>query len=237
MAFKGVDLAIYSVFQALGLKVGIHPTIENRSQIMGGLSAKDLMKSSSRPDGDHVENCLAAMAPRPDPNWDEDDPDDYREDEYSDEEEERTTIVGTKLHGPTFDESYEEESREVSLRKLGPAEAFNLIHCLFKPVSSAWPHQKVGQILWMNEPTHKDFAYAGLAVSVHLSRVRFWNELSFACPVRKRGFSKLPIFGGLDPRRGARKQQQDESTTRPYNGFDERRNAAKDTIERYFNRI
>lgn len=116
MAFKGVDLAIYSVFKALGLKIGIHPTIGNRSQNMGGLSARDLMSPSSRPDGDYVENRLAAMAPRTDTVWDEDDTDEY---EYTHETEEQTTIVGTKLHGPTFDNNYEEESEEVSLCKLG----------------------------------------------------------------------------------------------------------------------
>ena len=32
------------------------------------------------------------------------------------EREETTTLVGTKLHGPTFDDDYEEESEEVSFR-------------------------------------------------------------------------------------------------------------------------
>lgn len=37
MALKGVDPAIYSVSQALGLTVGIHPIVKNKSQDMGGL--------------------------------------------------------------------------------------------------------------------------------------------------------------------------------------------------------
>jgi len=181
MAFKGVDLAIYSVFQALGLKVGIHPTIENRSHNMGGLSAKDLMSPSSRYDGDldgdYVENCLAAMDTRADQYCDKDEPDYYNERSYSGESEERTTIVGTKLHGPTFDESYEEESEEVSPGTLESLEASDLIYYLFKPVSYVWPHQKVPNILWMNEPTHKDFAHAGLAVSAQPFTIEYRNEV------------------------------------------------------------
>lgn len=33
-------------------------------------------------------------------------------------------------------------------------------------LAEAWPHEKVPQIVWLNEPTHKDFAHAGLAVSL-----------------------------------------------------------------------
>jgi hypothetical protein len=122
MAFKGVDLAVYSVFQALGLKVGVHPTIENRSGRMGGLSAKILMSPPSRSDGDHVDNCIAELAAKKEVDYDEDD---YEEDDY---EEDRTTIVGTKLHGPTFDDDYEENSGKVNHYPLKTTELFNLMH-------------------------------------------------------------------------------------------------------------
>ena len=146
-AFKGVDLAIFSVFQALGLKVGIHPIIQNRSGNIGGLSAKDLMQDSTVPrKGDFVENCLKNLSGKSkrlrgtgnggDVQMlyeEDDDADDntYSTDEEEEEEEgmdyyhslsysypnsereETTTLVGTKLHGPTFDE---EESEEVSFR-------------------------------------------------------------------------------------------------------------------------
>ena len=62
-AFKGVDLAIFSVFHALGLKVGVHPIIQNKSETMGGLPAKDLMRGPTVPRrGDFVENCLKIMS-------------------------------------------------------------------------------------------------------------------------------------------------------------------------------
>ncbi|KAF6224617.1 hypothetical protein HO173_012960 [Letharia columbiana] len=168
-AFKGVDLAIFSVFHALGLKVGVHPIIENRSENMGGLSARELMRGRTVPrEGDFVENCLTNLSGKPThlrgEGFDEDVEISYDAMDGSDSEEEKeglyyynnledkfskcgqaeyTTIVGTKLHGPTFDKSYEEESKE--------------------PVTAAWPHQKVPQIVWLNEPMHKEFAHAGLA--------------------------------------------------------------------------
>lgn len=116
MAFKGVDLAIYSVFQALGLTVGIHPIVKNKSKSMGGLSIQDLMGSPSQPDGDYVENCLKAMALKEGDHTFYDC--EYMSDEDEDgsgDKEERRTIVGTKLHGPTFDENYDMESEDVSV--------------------------------------------------------------------------------------------------------------------------
>lgn len=37
----------------------------------------------------------------------------FDDDDAFDAEDERRTIVGTKLHGPTFDENYKEESEEL----------------------------------------------------------------------------------------------------------------------------
>ncbi|KAL8873488.1 MAG: hypothetical protein Q9174_001062 [Haloplaca sp. 1 TL-2023] len=97
-AFKGVDLAIYSVFRNLGFNVGVHPIIKNEQYQMGGMSYKQLMRDThdlARPD--HVEYFLrklekaqiAADKAR-------------AKDSYSfDRETEYTTSVGTELHGPT----------------------------------------------------------------------------------------------------------------------------------------
>ena len=50
---------MFSVFSALGLNVGIHPIIQNRSENMGGLSAKELLHGPTVPrEGDFVENFL-----------------------------------------------------------------------------------------------------------------------------------------------------------------------------------
>lgn len=148
-AFKGVDLAIFSVFHALGLKVGIHPIVYNRDARMGGLSSRELMEGPTVPrEGDFVENCLENLSKRSKllrcSCYDagiNGYVDDSNEDEYP---EDYDTIVGTSFHGPTFGESYEEgEDKE--------------------PVTSAGPHKKVSRIVWMNEPVHSDFAHAGLA--------------------------------------------------------------------------
>lgn len=107
---------------------------------MGGLSARELMRGRTVPrEGDFVENCLTNLSGKPThlrgEGFDEDVEISYDAMDGSDSEEEKeglyyynnledkfskcgqaeyTTIVGTKLHGPTFDKSYEEESKEVS---------------------------------------------------------------------------------------------------------------------------
>lgn len=114
-AFKGVDLAVYSVFHSLRLKVGVHPIIKNKYG-MGGMSMWELMHDTHyAAQGDHVELFLRDLEKRPG-TGDEDSEDyDSNEEEYFRErvQEEFTTIVGTSLHGPTFD-CLENESREVS---------------------------------------------------------------------------------------------------------------------------
>ena len=83
-AFKGVDLAVFSVFHALGLNVGVHPIIENRSKSMGGLSVKELWRGPTVPrKGDYVENCLEILEQQAaqDPyDFDPDDEEDFDED-------------------------------------------------------------------------------------------------------------------------------------------------------------
>ena len=82
-AFKGVDLAVFSVFSALGLNVGIHPIIPNRSDYMGGLSAEELLDAPTVPEeGDFVEQYLKDLAQ--DSEEEEDDAYDYN---YRDEKE------------------------------------------------------------------------------------------------------------------------------------------------------
>ncbi|KAL8840466.1 MAG: hypothetical protein Q9176_003792 [Flavoplaca citrina] len=101
-AFKGVDLAIYSVFRNLGFNVGVHPIIKNEQYQMGGISYKQLMRDTHDPTcPDHVEYFLrilekaqiAADKAR------------ATGDRYCiNPEEEYTTNVGTELHGPTREE-------------------------------------------------------------------------------------------------------------------------------------
>ena len=111
MAFKGFDLAIYSAFKALGLNVGVHPVIRNRSSSLGGLSVAELMDGPPYDENgvDHVTTCLASLGDS------QESEDEFSFRESNPEEDDETTTVGTKLHGPTFDENYEEESEEVSV--------------------------------------------------------------------------------------------------------------------------
>ncbi|KAL8743108.1 MAG: hypothetical protein Q9184_008153 [Pyrenodesmia sp. 2 TL-2023] len=101
LAFKGVDLAIYSVFRSLGLSVGIHPIIRNRSKRTGGISMKQLLQDDDdHADGDHVELLMDKLR---------------EEEENGDphaEGTDRATIVGKELHAPTFDKNYDEDDIE-----------------------------------------------------------------------------------------------------------------------------
>ena len=136
-AFKGVDLAVYTVFNSLGYKAGIHPIVKNVSNKWGGLSANTLLYAST--EGDYVETCLQNLADRRNMSrqeyedlqyeyyekrndrstWDDDqDEDGVDECEYLDMgyheyleggDDEPSTIVGTKLHGIVFDK-YEDET-------------------------------------------------------------------------------------------------------------------------------
>ena len=118
------------MFHALGLKVGVHPIIENKSENMGGLSAKELLLGPTIPrEGDFVENCLQNLAERSSARHS----DEYEDTTYDEngeyyyipehqrasygrkeEQDDYSTIVGTKLHSPKLDPCYEEEDQEVS---------------------------------------------------------------------------------------------------------------------------
>ncbi|KAL8646223.1 MAG: hypothetical protein Q9210_006258 [Variospora velana] len=105
-AFKGVDLAVYSVFHSLRLKIGVHPIMKNRSGKMGGMSMRKLMNDTHDADqGDHVENYLQQLEKKS--AIVNEDRDRY----YYGDRQEFTTNVGTGLHGPTF-VLHEEESGE-----------------------------------------------------------------------------------------------------------------------------
>lgn len=120
-ALKGVDLAVFLAFHTLGLRIGIHPILKNRSHSWGGMSARKLMhgpRENSRLDGDYVEQFLKGLDPEieaRDANEDENETDHDEYDEYDDygRNPDLTTIVGEQLHGVMFDEEYEECSREV----------------------------------------------------------------------------------------------------------------------------
>ncbi|KAL9017997.1 MAG: hypothetical protein Q9185_004666 [Variospora sp. 1 TL-2023] len=133
-AFKGVDLAVYSVFHSLRLKIGVHPIMEHKSGKMGGMSVRKLMNDTHDADqGDHVENYLQHLEKKPGPG-------DGRYRYYYDPV--FTTEVGTGLHGLTFVD-YEDGTDGVSLDRLQP-----------------YTKRK---IIWMNDPSHKDFAFARIA--------------------------------------------------------------------------
>ena len=80
------------------------------------------------------------------------------------ERKDHTTMVGTRLHGPTFVDGYDEDLKEVSPTLYAPTISIPL-NTTHQPVTESWPYKKVPQIIWMNERVHKDFAYAGLTVS------------------------------------------------------------------------
>ena len=103
---------MYSVFRSLGLKIGVHPIIENKDDGtiknrydggMGGMSMFNLMHI------DHdVEVFLQELEECTPKEWE------ASSDVYHEKEEEvHTTNVGTALHGPKFDVDLDECSREV----------------------------------------------------------------------------------------------------------------------------
>ncbi|KAI4287243.1 MAG: hypothetical protein L6R35_003498 [Caloplaca aegaea] len=101
-----VDLAVYSVFHSLRLKIGVHPIMKNRSGKMGGMSMRKLMNDTHDADqGDHVENFLQQLEKKSAVVNAE------RDRYYYGDRLEFTTNVGTGLHGPTF-VLHEEDSNE-----------------------------------------------------------------------------------------------------------------------------
>ncbi len=131
---KGIDYAIYSVFPALNLGIGIHPIVQNDPGNLGSMYVDQLMSLGDwghgvEPVEDFVDKLNATAADHAsdlgyDPALD------YEVDEihYKNLEgfgafssqyraqrwQERRTTVGTKLHGPTFDKSCAGDAELVS---------------------------------------------------------------------------------------------------------------------------
>ena len=72
---KGVDLAIFSAFNALGLKTGIHPIVRNCSGQWGGLSARKLR---AVPDDHRLDEFLNNLNPENETDCDSDVDDCYK---------------------------------------------------------------------------------------------------------------------------------------------------------------
>ena len=80
----------------------MHPIIENKSDILGGMSMRDLMRGpSGKTKGDYVETFLASLLVDPQVFLD-----------YDCEDKVEYTIVGTELHGPIFHDYEDEEVSE-----------------------------------------------------------------------------------------------------------------------------
>ena len=159
--------------------------MQNRSGNLGGMHVKHLFEDGGiymerESTSDYVENFLEKLrankeykywAIESDEDEDTDEPDIAYDDisrfgsaeSCPDWPEERRTIVGTDLHLPTFDESYEEESYEVSCTKYLIVTYANF-RFKTQSVTKKWLHEEVPMIVWMNEPLHKELAHAGLAV-------------------------------------------------------------------------
>ncbi|KAL8713129.1 MAG: hypothetical protein Q9220_002650 [cf. Caloplaca sp. 1 TL-2023] len=174
---KGVDLAVFSVFQAQGLKTDVQPILRKQNSLdwshgisnkWGGLSIKGLMREpdgNENEEGDLVETRLDSINGRGETEGMEgyDSATEVEEMEGYESDSrmwkmkeallEDASIVGTQLHGPKSNASMDEALEQ-------------------KGVIDEWPHEKILQILWMNEPQHQDFACAGLA---------YGNEAALDC--------------------------------------------------------
>ncbi|KAL8917943.1 MAG: hypothetical protein Q9208_007652 [Pyrenodesmia sp. 3 TL-2023] len=189
---NGVDLAIYSVFRNLGFNVGVHPIIKNELYQMGGISYKQLMRDTYNPDRpDHVEYFLRKLEKAQnvaDSNRAKNRYCYERENEY-------TTSVGTELHGPTFK------------KDAGDG---------FERVSQDWPHEKVAKIIWMNNPSHEDFAHAAAAFPKYGNNATMTWEFSSAAiliHVPPSGTRLAANGGGLD---FTNLSLQDDGSQSPY---------------------
>lgn len=136
-AFKGVDLAVYGCFSAFRLKVGVHPIVSNQPPAnswqsredlkrMGGMSSAELMAAKlSDERGDPIELFLEDLKRSVRKREEMEESEESEESkEYDDPDEPKglhreyqgnITVVGKRLHGPTFDEQYEMDGGKVSL--------------------------------------------------------------------------------------------------------------------------
>ena len=123
---------------------------------MGGISVANVMNGYGDDNGDDYFNSLLEELIA-DPCRDDDEEED-EEEQGRGEEDKSTTILGTAFHGPTFDENYNQDDLDVGT------------------VTDAWPHRKVSNFIWMNNPAHKEFAHASLAVRSLLLQKHQWRS-------------------------------------------------------------
>ena len=129
-AFKGVDLAIYSVFRSLDLKIDPRPIIKDwyNDAYYGGMSSKELLDGSHDPsEGDHVEMFFdkrkgdwEIFLGEEEFSWEKAFDDwDYK-DRHTDYLS-KTSVVGTAMHKTQFDEYEEHMKGDVSGPIICPA--------------------------------------------------------------------------------------------------------------------
>ena len=178
-----MDLAVYSVFDTFGLKIGIHPIVSNEERSegggsssgerrMGGISCYELMDlaDDSR---DPVEVSLENMkqtADRRKKALEEDFNDRW---EVYEEYPDHSTIVGKRLHGLVVDGDEDEDTAKVDVRLL----CINATTDICKPISDDWKHEKLHGILWMNKPVHSEYACVGV---IYGNQASLTYQLSYA---------------------------------------------------------
>ena len=126
-AFKGVDLAVFTTFHSLGLKPAVRPVLKDdysyRVSKWGGLSVEQLFELKSV--NEFNEKMKLTRAQEEDSGEEMSGKDEEmsgKDEEMSDEDEhkwsegEDRTMVGTKMHGLTINNNYEEEASTVSCR-------------------------------------------------------------------------------------------------------------------------
>lgn len=184
-AFKGVDLAVYGVFDTFGLKIGIHPIVSNEERRedgkessgpmrMGGISCDELMRANLADDSeDPIEVFLDNMKQTADMRKKalEEDYDDRWEiyEDYPD----HTTIVGKRLHGLVLDGGHDEDTAKVDIHPLCISGSTDVC----KSISDDWKHEKLHGILWMNKPVHSEYACVSL---IYGNQASLTYQLSYA---------------------------------------------------------
>lgn len=127
-AFKGVDLAVYSVFDTFGLKIGIHPIVSNEEREedgeksgelwrMGGISCQELMWTDLSDDrGDPIELFLDNLKQDAHMRKKAEEEEDYNGMcRIFEEHPDPTTIVGESFHDLVFDGYPDQDTRKVNI--------------------------------------------------------------------------------------------------------------------------
>ena len=127
-SLKGVDLAVFAAFKALGLKVMIRPVMEKDGwygKSWGGLRVRHNGKEDKR--GEEPKDGTKAR-PKPIPKFDghygkKRSKHDLEDVSDSEEVVSKGTVVGTKLHGPMFGEM-EGDFDDVCFQPIGLSSGF-----------------------------------------------------------------------------------------------------------------